>query len=155
MANVQGRRQRKNEIKTVDQQAQRIVQLEAENYALRDIISKLEQVVEDRNAEIKRLHSLHDESKENDIVELVPFSDVSSLSNSRPTTVETDKYDQLEPTMTSGIVEHVRNALLTNVNVPEEKKPGGNSDVLVVYFQVTSSFKEIYGYSVISKVYEI
>ena len=52
--------------------------------------------------------------------------------------------------MTSGIVEHVRNALLTNVNVPEEKKPGGNSDVLVVYFQVTSSFKEIYGYSVIN-----
>ena len=150
MANVQGRRQRKNEIKTVDQQAQRIVQLEAENNALRDIISKLEQVNEDRNAEIKRLRSQQDDSKENDIVELVPFSDVSSLPNSRPTTVETDKYDQLEPTMTSGIVEHVRNALLTNVNVPEEKKPMGNSDVLVVYFQVTSSFKEIYGYSVIN-----
>ena len=160
MANTATRRQKKNDRKLAETLQLRVNELERENTGLHAIINRLEEVNASQAEELKRWRT---PVTNDDEVQVLEPSNDDSLLQSRPTTASTDiiastsasNYDDsygdyIDDTMTGQIIEHIRNALMESKEVSADSKGmAANGNVLVVYFQVTETFNEIYGYSII------
>ena len=137
-------------------------QLRAERDALRKHLENLEMHNTDLVAEIRRLKAENLALTDRDIIELEPFSDVSSLPT-RPSTAETGGYDESksgeeipqreEYTITRQIIDNVTQTLLAAKDIKvnaghKDMLATGRGDVLVVYFQLTQHAEDLYGYSI-------
>ena len=185
MANLPSRRQRKKQLgleEQLDDLKQSIQGLEADNFQLKSENDALHQIInglEDRNAKLmednRRLQEensrLQQQLDDKDIIELQPFSDISSLDTptTRPSTAETGGYDESKeeqlPSLlglpqreerndigiTYQIIEDVRGALLISKKVSEGHKDfiASRGNMMVVYFQLTKNAQDLYGYSIV------
>ncbi len=137
-------------------------QLTGENQGLRETINSLEERNYNLEQEVARLKAENESLNNPDIIDLVPFSDISSLDTptTRPSTGYTEQKEgsiDLTPSRpstpdfvstTQEIIDAVRDLMLTSTSVSDMVKEQIGGDVLIVYFQLTDSTNEIYGYSI-------
>ena len=138
MAFIAGRQQKKNEYAILNQ---RIAQLERENLGLHETVDRLERANADLREQLRRRDT---ETKEEDPVAVAPPAVQS----------DDDYYEPLDRTITEDIIDHVRGVIMDSNDVNEDSKyAASDGDVLVVYFQMTKTIKEIYGYSIINHAF--
>lgn len=172
MANLSTRKQHikqlglEGQLKKLEQSIQGLendnIQLTGENDELRKIIERLMNENDRLKEENSRLRG--------DVIEVEPFSDISSLPSTRPSTADTGGYveqkdgreqqpsllppmERTEETITDEIIRSVRSTLLeaSSSLVKEQFKDflRDNGDVLVVHFQLTKHAQDIYGYTIV------
>ena len=139
MAFLAGRREKKNQLTIL---TERVAQLERENLGLHETVDRLERANADLREQLRRRDT---ETKEEEEPVAVAPPAVQS---------DDDYYEPLDRTITEDIIDHVRGVIRASNDVNEDSKyAASDGDVLVVYFQMTKTIKEIYGYSIINHAF--
>ena len=147
MAFLAGRQEKKNQLTIL---TQRVAQLERENLGLHETVDRLERANADLREQLRRRDT---ETKEEEPV-AVAATATATATVTAPSDDGYDDYEPLDRTITEDIIDHVRGVILASNDVNEESKyAASDGDVLVVYFQMTKTIKEIYGYSIINHVF--
>ena len=152
MAFLAGRQEKKNQLTIL---TQRVAQLERENQGLHETVDRLERALQRANADLsEQLRRRDTETKEED-QDVAPQEDQDVAPRDIATAPsEDDYYEPLDRTITEDIIDHVRGVIMDSNDVSQDSKyAAADGDVLVVYFQITKTIKEIYGYSIINRAF--
>ena len=129
---------------------QRVAQLERENLRLQGLVNMLESTNADLREQLGRRDT---ETKEEEVVVAPTAAPPDAPPVYRPES-DDDHHESLDRTITEDIIDHVRGVIVESKDVKEDSKGAAiDGDVLVVYFQMTKTIKEIYGYSIINHAF--